>query len=105
MAARAHGDDGLYVGVQLTGVGTVVTVVGELDMFTEPALRNALAHVDHDVVVDLSRVGFMDSSGLRLLIVHSQRLAAAGASLFIRHPSSAVFSVLQICGLAGLIET
>jgi anti-sigma B factor antagonist len=50
----------------------IVAVTGEVDIATAPALRAAIDAVVADgarrVVVDLAAVGFMDSSGLNVLV-------------------------------------
>jgi anti-sigma B factor antagonist len=66
--------------------GTARLVVdGELDLAAVPALRGALTALRRDgrsTILDLRRVTFMDSSGLRVLIeAGSQRAAGWGVSL------------------------
>jgi anti-anti-sigma factor len=49
--------------------GTLLEVTGELDLVTEPELEAALAAVTAPPVrIDLSRLAFMDSTGLRALL-------------------------------------
>ena len=62
--------------VKTTVAGTVVSVavIGELDLSgvtsVEDPVRRALAlHCPAQVIVDLRRITFIDSSGLRLLLV------------------------------------
>jgi anti-anti-sigma factor len=45
----------------------VVTLSGELDLYRAPAVRESLARVEGPVVVDLSRVSYIDSSLLNEL--------------------------------------
>ncbi len=49
---------------------TVVTVGGELDVHTAPSLQAALAALDSSgrIVVDLTGVGFLDSTGLSVFV-------------------------------------
>jgi anti-sigma B factor antagonist len=58
----------------------VLVVEGELDIATAPrmisALNEALAERDDPLVVDLSQVLFMDSTGLALLINARRRASA-----------------------------
>jgi anti-sigma B factor antagonist len=55
-----------------------VTVFGELDQGTAPELRGVLAEAlgdsDGGVLVDLSDCGFIDSTGLSLLVETKRRL-------------------------------
>lgn len=60
----------------------VVRVSGEIDAFTAPGLRDALNHPSSDhVVVDLRGVGFLDSTGLGVLIGAVKRLQKRDGSL------------------------
>jgi anti-sigma B factor antagonist len=61
----------------------VVTPRGELDVAGTPLLEDALAEVTGEpgllaVVVDLSQLEFMDSSGLRAVVVADRRLRDEG---------------------------
>ena len=59
----------------------VVTVRGELDMAVAPRVEAALgedAEGAAAVLVDLTELGFMDSAGLRVLLMASERYRRAG---------------------------
>jgi anti-sigma B factor antagonist len=63
----------------------VLTVWGELDAYTAPRLRERIIGVVGDgvdrLVVDLTRVTFMDSSGLGTLVAAKKRLHVSDKSL------------------------
>lgn len=82
--------------------GSIVVVDGEVDAHTCPDLSEALDPLPGtgDVCVDLSAVGFMDSSGLRALIGAHQSAAAADRRLVITKPSAAVRRLIEISGLS-----
>ncbi|MGH4024532.1 MAG: STAS domain-containing protein [Pseudonocardiaceae bacterium] len=66
--------------------GTVVcTVIGEIDMFTTPALDEALRAVTHigpgHLIVDLSGVTFLGSHGLRALVERTGRSTGNASSV------------------------
>ncbi len=73
-------------------------LAGEIDAHTAPRLVEAFEG-DGDLVLDLSEIEFVDSSGLRVLIDLHQARAAAGASFVIRRPSSAVQRLLEVSGV------
>ncbi|MEZ5217886.1 MAG: STAS domain-containing protein [Ilumatobacteraceae bacterium] len=86
-------------------VDGIVSAVGEIDAHTAGQLSSALAgRAAEDVVVDLSGVTFLDSSGLRVLLAERQDHADAGTSLFLRAPSGPVRRVLELSGLAAVFE-
>jgi anti-sigma B factor antagonist len=87
---------------ELTGDAARLTLAGELDMATSPRLEEAVAGVlargARRVIVDLSGLAFVDSSGLRLFIALNDRAAAGEWTLGLIRPSTSPLSVFQITG-------
>ena len=81
--------------------GSSVVVDGDIDAHSCPELTAALDPLPGtgEVRIDLSAVGFMDSSGLRALIGAHQLAEAADRRLVIAQPSSAVQRLIEISGL------
>lgn len=80
----------------------IVMVSGELDMATASVLSQHLSELVEDgtdVVVDVSELRFIDSSGLRALIDARRKSHDRGQTLTLRHPSRNVNRVLAITGL------
>ena len=97
---------GLYVDVSSDG-GVVVTAVhGELDIASADILSATLDKVANEerLVLDLSAVDFMDSSGLAVVLRQSMRRRDAGGTLHIRRPSVSVQRLLVFCCLEHLLE-
>ncbi len=90
------------VGVRRSEGGVVVGVEGELDLATAPQLRDCLVAMAEEgqtqVVLDLTRLSFIDSTGLSVLVMALNRARADGGSVLIRNPSQ---SVLRISGDHG----
>jgi anti-sigma B factor antagonist len=84
----------------------VLTVEGEIDAVSAPQLRDALEELNPRarVMLDLSALTFIDSSGLKVLVVQSQRMREAGGALLVRCPSPPVQQALTLTGIDGLIE-
>lgn len=83
-------------------------LAGELDAHTAPLLAERLAELpagDGDVVLDIEKVEFMDSSGLRVVIDVHQRALDVDRRLVLRHPSAAVQRLLEISGLSDHLAT
>jgi anti-sigma B factor antagonist len=86
--------------------GVVVLVGGDLEFGTAATLRSTLidlAQRGHNpVVVDLSQLDFIDSSGLSLLVQAKQRIESQGHEFALRNPTERVQRVLEISGLVEL---
>jgi anti-sigma B factor antagonist len=85
----------------------VIRVSGEIDVATCERLRDAVEpHLGprQTVVLDLSRVGFMDSSFLHVLVQARGRLGDDGVSLLLRNPSTAARRVLTLAEAQGLLR-
>jgi anti-sigma B factor antagonist len=88
--------------------GRRLTVAGELDLQTAPALAATLAEQladGHDVELELSGVGFIDSSGIRVLVQARTAALAAGRTLTLCAPlPSQMHRVFEVAGLLERFE-
>jgi anti-sigma B factor antagonist len=95
--------DQLTVVVDRGAQPPTIALAGELDPHTAPLLQAEIDGVldteGTDLVLDLSELGFVDSSGLRVLISAQHQLAAQGGTLVLRAPSETVRRLLEITGL------
>lgn len=86
------------VAVDRHGDTLVARPSGELDLSTVPLLAGRLR--EHDgfdrLVLDLRSLGFMDSSGLRLLVSETDRAQTEGYELAIVHGSPEVDRLLEL---------
>lgn len=77
-------------------------VIGEIDIATikqlEEARDGAFADDPGTVVVDLSRVGFLDSSGLKFLLQTNELAQELGCELRIVRPAENVMKVFILTG-------
>ena len=84
----------------------MLAVHGELDIETAPVLREALAQVLENqagpVVVDLTEVAFMDSTGVHVLFDTLQRLDAENRRLALACREGG--PVHRVLGLVGLLD-
>jgi anti-sigma B factor antagonist len=90
-----------------SGDCAVLRVTGEVDVYTAPVLRERI----HDlaakgavhIIADLSRVDFLDSTGLGVLVGGLKRVREDGGSLTPVITSTCVLHILQITGLTRVL--
>jgi anti-sigma B factor antagonist len=84
----------------------VITVSGEVDLFTAPEFKQrVMAAIDggaERLVVDLSATVFIDSSSLGVLIGADRRLKGRGGALIVVCDHDAVVKTFRITGLDGV---
>jgi anti-sigma B factor antagonist len=90
------------------GATRVVTIVGELDVFTTPRLRGALDEAflsgPEEIVIDLAAVTFLDSTCIHALVSANRRARTAGVSLSIVPAAAPVHRAFAIAGVDGLLS-
>jgi anti-sigma B factor antagonist len=86
----------------------VITVSGEIDLYTAPGLREALAAAidtgNTRLAVDLRPVRFMDSMGLGVLIGARRKLVELDAPFVLICGEGPVRRVLDVSGLTKVFE-
>lgn len=101
--------DLLRVDIAARGRAVVVSVEGELDLATVPILRERLGEVGDvsdspsPLVVDLSAVTFISSSGLALLVDLNNRCGERGVRLGVVTTGSVVPRAIQVTALDQIL--
>ena len=67
-------------------------------------LRNLLTQGHRRIVVDLSAVEFVSSTGLGIFLFYRQSLEEKGGSLVLAAPSAAIWRMLSAAGLTRALE-
>jgi anti-sigma B factor antagonist len=84
-----------------------VSVVGELDLATVPTLDACLTELRESgfrqLVVDLSRLEFLDSTGLRLLLQYDAQARQDGFSFSLTPGPRSVQRIFELSGTHGLL--
>jgi anti-sigma B factor antagonist len=82
----------------------VLRPTGELDLATVPRLETAVSEAlesgGNRIVLDLSELSFLDSSGLRLLLMLFDRATSDGWTLTLARPSEPVRGLFEMTGVA-----
>jgi anti-sigma B factor antagonist len=98
--------DGLVLNSEQRDGSTIVTVAGDLDIVTSSALDDCLgqARGSGSVILDLSRVDFMDTSALAVIVGHWKKLESAGGTLALAGARYRYTKTLWITGLADRLS-
>lgn len=87
----------------------VVVLRGELDISTLDEATALIEAAETDappvLVVDLSALTFVDSSGVRLVLLADQRARDAGRTLQVRLGSGSALRVFRALGLTEKLDT
>jgi len=104
---RDHGGDGirgsLYSGRAFTTYQ--IALIGDVDAYTsvgqlEPVMRQVfVSHQAHSLILNLSRLEFMDSSGFSVLLNAHRTAVGRGGKVVIASP---LFPVARSLGITGL---
>ena len=85
---------------------TIVTVGGEIDVYTAPKLRDKITELVgagvYDLVIDMEGVEFLDSTGLGVLVGGLKKVRAHDGSLQLVCSQDRLLKIFRITGLAKL---
>ncbi len=104
-ATAIPGEDAIELQLEKRSEGawTVLDVGGEVDLSTAPALRQEVDSLIEDgvrdLIVDLERVSFMDSSGLGVLVAGHKRMSEVGGRVALVSREGPTMKILTITGL------
>ena len=93
---------------EVRGDVTVIRVEGDVDLYSSPELRTAVLEAvpraSAGVEVDLSRVSYMDSSGVATLVEGLRAANEHEVRFTLSEPSEAVMKVLELARLDSVFE-
>jgi anti-sigma B factor antagonist len=86
----------------------VVSVDGDVDLYSAPALREQLTSLldggEVNIVVDLSEVAFLDSTGIGALVAARAAADERGGSLPLVCTRERILKLFTITGLDGVLD-
>jgi anti-anti-sigma factor len=94
-------EDLLSVDVSAEQGSTTVRLTGELDVSSAPALRRQLDQIEptETVLLDVSSLAFLDSTGLGCFLRLQRRVGDAGGMVVVTGASRAIRRVMETTGL------
>ena len=91
---------------RIDGDVAVVEVVGDVDMYTSPKLRDALSSFTRGkvrrIIVNLAGVEFMDSSGIATIVQAYKEIRPRGGEVCLASPAGNVLRVFELSNLTSL---
>ena len=86
-----------------------IKLIGEIDHHSAVKVRSDIDTLIFEqrpqkVVLDLSEISFMDSSGLGLIMGRYTLVKELGGTLSLRSPSVAVMKILSLAGMERMIK-
>ena len=98
----------IVIDVEQRGDWQVLAVSGELDVATTPRVRNEIVRLVADgathLVLDLSRVDFIDSFGLGVLVGALKRVRSHGGGMRVVITEPRVLKVVELTGLDRVLD-
>ena len=97
----------LRVSSRSQGDHTIVTLAGEIDLYTAPRLQSELLAAMRSadpalVVVDMSGVEFCDSTGMNVLLAAHRQACERGGDLALAAPRAPLRKILEVTGLSSV---
>lgn len=85
-----------------TDSSIIIEVSGDVDLDKTDEFRNQVFNAfdkEHKVILDMSQVSYIDSSGISVLIESHQKAQELGKDFVILKPSESVTSVIEMAKL------
>lgn len=83
----------------------VLKLTGKLGLDSVPVFLKALrAEADHTLILDLSEMSYVDSSGVGALVQQYSAMRKEGRQMFLVRPHERVVAVLQITKVLSLFQ-
>lgn len=94
---------------EFTGTVLKIKLRGEIDHHSAVAVRSAIDDMirsrrPHELVIDMSAVDFMDSSGLGLIMGRYNTMKEIGGGVTVADPNPATERIMNLAGLERIIK-
>jgi len=94
--------------VTRTGGQATITVIGEIDIGSAPelhaCLEQCLAEGSTEIILDMSDMTFIDSSGLAEIAYVTRVLKLRGGRVALQKPAPTIRRLLDVVGLASFFD-
>lgn len=97
----------MELATSIDGSNATISLVGNLTVATTPDLEAAFAGLPEevaDITLDLSKLDYVASAGLRVIVSQAKKALQSGGSLRLANPNDEVMEVLDVTGLVDILE-
>lgn len=87
--------------------GVTLSPDGRVDTLSAPQLQSAILQAfqsEKRITLDFSKVAYISSAGLRVLLIGQKTAAAKGGSLTLRNVPEIVMNVLDMSGFSNILN-
>ncbi len=99
----------MLIGQKVTGDALYISLSGEMDEYSAQSVREKCDKLIENnlgvkkIIINLSEVKFMDSTGIGFLIGRYKKAARAGIPVLVQKPNAAADKILNLSGIYTLI--
>lgn len=87
---------------------TILKLKGSLDIYTSLDLKSSMENVpigsEHDLIFDMSKVDYVDSSGIGTLIKIANQVSDSGGNFFITGIKPMIEKIFKVAGLMNYFQ-
>ena len=94
---------------EFTGIALKIKLRGEIDHHSAVAVRSAMdtmirSKLPKELIVDMSAVDFMDSSGLGLIMGRYNTMKEIGGEIKVADPSPGTEKIMRLAGMERIVK-
>ena len=89
----------------INGNKAQISLTGKLTVATSPELETEISNLPEsvkEIELDLTDLEYISSAGLRVFVATHKLTEQRDGSMVIRHPSSEVYDIFEMTGLADI---
>ena len=97
----------MEIATSIDSSSATIGLIGNLTVATTPDLEAAFAKLPEDVAditLDLSKLDYVASAGLRVIVSQAKKARERGGSVRLENPNDEVMEVLDVTGLVDILE-
>lgn len=98
----------LEINIKTNGPATIVEITGEVDLYSSPELRKALLELTGketlNIIINLEKVDYMDSSGVATLVEGLQHSSSYSGKFMLTNIRDGVKNVFELSRLDKVFE-